>query len=331
LGLAALGCLLLVSCGSSTTGGAVRQITKGQELAFYDFNEPHTFEEGAYGPATLRVGDGYYQIDVHQGDNQLWWGQWGDTYSDVMIEVDVNQISERNENAYGVMCRVRGTVGQAQTPDPTLVAIVNGTPETIPTTEATAQVTAQAAESQATTEATVQTTVAQTTAEATSPATTEATVVAAETAAATSEATATTEAAAATPQTTAAATVEAARPTNTPPPTATDVPVFTEGDGYLFLIQGSGSFAILRAKGRDITPLVDWTASDKIHVGPGQNHLRAICMGDYLALYVNDSFVGEATDSTYTQGQVGLVASAATRLGVKVNFDNLTISEATAG
>ncbi len=111
--------------------------------------------------------------------------------------------------------------------------------------------------------------------------------------------------------------------TATPQPTRADI---RAGDGYLFLLQGNGTFAIMRSRDRDLTPLVDWKASDAIHQGPGENHIRAICAGDYLALYVNDQFLGDATDSTYARGQVGMAASAATRLGTQIAFDNLTIS-----
>jgi hypothetical protein len=54
-------------------------------------------------------------------------------------------------------------------------------------------------------------------------------------------------------------------------------------------------------------------------------------MGDYLAMYVNGTFVGDATDDTYTVGQVGLVGAAASRLGLQVDFDNLTVSAVNEG
>ena len=107
--------------------------------------------------------------------------------------------------------------------------------------------------------------------------------------------------------------------------------VLANGDGYLFLIQGNGSFAIMRARGRSILPLVDWTESSLINQGPASNELRAVCMDDYLALYINGEFAGDATDDTYSSGQVGLAASAANRLGVQVEFDNLIVHEAVSG
>jgi len=289
--------LFLASCQSS--GTALRQFTKGDELASYDFSQPQSFEEGAYSAATLRVLDGVYQIDVMQADNVLWWGQWGDSYSDTLIDVDTEQQTDVNDNTYGVMCRVSGRIGQPQPVDPTLAAMMfDSTPEA--TAAVTAQVTDEATES-ATAEATSEATAA-------AAATTEATVEA--TAEATAEASSTS--------------AIALRPVLTATPTTPAA--VSAGDGYLFLIQGSGAFAIMRSHERNLTPLVDWTSSDVIKRGPEKNHLRAICAGNYLAFYINDQFVGEATDDRYQTGQVGLAASAANRLGTRIAFDNLMIS-----
>ena len=79
---------------------------------------------------------------------------------------------------------------------------------------------------------------------------------------------------------------------------------------------------------RTITPLVNWSQNEAINQGPGRNNLRAVCMGDYLALYVNDTFVGDATDNMYSSGQVGLAASASGRFGAVIEFDNLVVHEA---
>lgn len=275
LGLTAA--LLLAACQPS---GPLRQFTTGDVLASYDFAEAQPFEVAIYDAASLQIVNEAYQIDVTQGDNIVWWGQGGDDYGDVIIDVDTNQLSQRNENTYGVMCRAAGSVGQTPEIDPTLAALMEeSTPEA--TSESDAEATAEAtAESTEAVEAT---------AEATAETTTEPTAIF----------------------------------TATPQPTRADI---RAGDGYLFLIQGSGMFAIMRSRDRDLTPLVEWKASDAIHQGPVENHMRVICAGDYLALYVNDQFLGDATDSTYTHGQVGMAASAATRLGTQIAFDNLTIS-----
>jgi hypothetical protein len=267
---AGMGLFVLAACSS----GPVRSFNVGDELTQFDFSEGATFEEGVYADATLRITDGVYRITLNRGDNEIWWAQWGDSLDDVVVDVDVHQISEPTENAFGVACRLRGHVGQDLPVDPTLAAIASGEGASLDLTEeATAESTAEATE------------------------------------AATAEATETSSAAESTG-------------------TAAEV---ANGDGYLFLIQGSGSYAIMRARGRSITPLVNWTASDLVHPGPDRNQIRAVCIGDYLALYINGEFAADATDSTYRSGQVGLAASAASRLGVQVEFDNLIVHKAVSG
>jgi hypothetical protein len=258
---------LLAACQPAAP---LRTVTQGEELISYSFTDAGTFEEGGYNDATLLVRDGVYRINVRQGNGELWWGQWGETYDDVIVQVETEQMTERNENAYGVMCRLRGTVGQ-------------------PLEEATeapeAEVTAEATEA----------------ASADADATAEATADAEATEVATSEAEAT----------------EA--------PEATPEAAFGGGDGYLFLVQGTGAYGIFVARGRELTTLVDWTTSDAIKQGRERNVLRATCVGDYLAFTINDQLVAQVTDPTYRSGQVGMVASAANRLGVTIEFDNLTV------
>lgn len=292
--------LLLVACAPR---GPLRTFNAGDVLAEYPFTRSSEFEQGTYAGASLLVRDGVYRVEIREGDNELWWGQWGDTYDNVVIDVDVEQLSTRNENAYGIMCRVRGAVGQpvdasdlALPPDATAEA--TAADEMTPNAEATdADVTPEAEATDAATEEATEAA-----AEATDTATEDA-----------AEATSVADAEA-TPESTAAATAD-----------------ISNGDGYLFLIQGGGSYGIFRARGRDLTPLVNWQTSEAVNVGPNTNHLRAVCMGDYLAFYVNDTLVADTTDSTYQRGQVGLAASAANRIGALIEFDNLTVTQANAG
>lgn len=266
LGTLTLG-LCLAACGPR---GPLRSFTVGEPLAEYSFTRSSEFEQGAYAGASLLVRDGVYRVDIREGDNELWWGQWGDTYDNVVIDVDAEQLSQRNENAYGIMCRVRGHMGQP----------VDASDLTEPTKEATTEPGAEVTlEAGATVEATESTT----------------------------------------PE---------AEATEGSGATALDA---NNGDGYLFLIQGGGSYGIFRARGRSLTPLVNWQTSEAIHVGPDRNHLRAVCLGDYLAFYVNDTLVADTTDNAYQRGQVGLAASAANRIGAQIEFDNLTIAQANAG
>lgn len=216
--------LLLAACQPAPG----QNVAQGRLLAAYDFSEADGVEIGFYPEAMLHVVGGAYQIDVRGGDNEIWWGQWGEPLTDVVIEVETQQMSERSETAYGVMCRVGSGVNA--------------------------------------------------------------------------------------------------------PALGAEVAAGSMGDGYLFLLQGNGAYGILRARGRSLTPLVEWRSSAAIQTGANaRNRLRAVCRGDTLSLTVNDVFLAEAVDRTYSAGQIGLAASSAHRAGAQIQFDTINIYEALPG
>lgn len=102
------------------------------------------------------------------------------------------------------------------------------------------------------------------------------------------------------------------------------------GDGYYFLISGEGYFTIRQGvNGSEgaVRALVGWTRSSAIQAG-GFNRLRAVCVGDYLALYINGQFAGETHDSTLQRGFVALAGAVAGTAGtLRAEFDNVTIYE----
>ncbi len=101
------------------------------------------------------------------------------------------------------------------------------------------------------------------------------------------------------------------------------------GDGYYFLISGDGHASIRKGDGVDVLELTEWTKYSAINKGQATNKIKAVCAGDYLALYVNDEFVAEATDSTFPSGFTALVAVANEGGNARITFDNLTISKTT--
>lgn len=97
------------------------------------------------------------------------------------------------------------------------------------------------------------------------------------------------------------------------------------GDGYYFLLGNDGSATIRRGQGREVEPLMAWTKTSAVLTENARNVLRAVCVGDYLALWVNGQFVGEVRDSLYAGGMTGIVGVTA-RAGERltVDFDNLS-------
>lgn len=98
------------------------------------------------------------------------------------------------------------------------------------------------------------------------------------------------------------------------------------GRGYYFLIGSDGYYSIRWSNGRSLDKIVSAKPSGVINRGSSGNRMKAICAGDYLALWINDQFVAEARDSRASAGAVGLTAvmNYAGRT-VEVAFDDLKI------
>jgi hypothetical protein len=100
------------------------------------------------------------------------------------------------------------------------------------------------------------------------------------------------------------------------------------GDGYYFLISGDGYYAIAKGEGDDVNELVEWSTSSAINQGQASNTIRAVCIDNYLAMYVNDEFVADTEDSEYTSGFAGFAATGFEGGNTDISFDNLTITAA---
>jgi hypothetical protein len=96
-------------------------------------------------------------------------------------------------------------------------------------------------------------------------------------------------------------------------------------NGYYFLIGGDGTYSIRRGRQGDLEPIIKWAQTDAVREGAGRNVIRVVCIDDYLALYINDVFVADARDSTYSEGRVGFAAATEAGIRLDVTFDNLQI------
>jgi hypothetical protein len=97
------------------------------------------------------------------------------------------------------------------------------------------------------------------------------------------------------------------------------------GNGYYFLISGDGQYTIRRGAVDNIGALIPWTASGAIRQDKGINRIRAVCIGTYLALYVNGEFVAETRDDYYHRGYTGLTAAVVEDGDVDIAYDDLTV------
>ena len=100
------------------------------------------------------------------------------------------------------------------------------------------------------------------------------------------------------------------------------------GRGYFFLISGDGYVSIRWSSGRSLDAIVQAAPSDTIHKGKAVNQIRAVCIGDYLALWVNGQFVAEARDRRAAQGMVGLASVMNDAGRLEVEFDGIKVWQA---
>lgn len=98
---------------------------------------------------------------------------------------------------------------------------------------------------------------------------------------------------------------------------------------YDFEITNAGTFFLRRHNaniGVDYTYIITTTASSAIRTGTHTNKLLVIANGSDFKLYINDSFVEEAQDSNYTNGQIGFaVGTLSSTTTGEGSFANLKV------
>jgi len=99
------------------------------------------------------------------------------------------------------------------------------------------------------------------------------------------------------------------------------------GDGYYFMISGDGGATIRIGTQDTVRALVAWERTSAVNQGRGINRIRAACIGDYLALWVNGQFVMEVRDDTFQRGFAGITGAIPEGKVMQVAFDDFTIWE----
>lgn len=97
------------------------------------------------------------------------------------------------------------------------------------------------------------------------------------------------------------------------------------GDGYYLLVSGDGYYGIAKAEEGSFEWLVEFTRSDVIRQGNATNHIRAICDGTRLVLFVNGQRLATAEDGTFARGDVALTATSYEDRPTEVHFDDLVV------
>lgn len=99
-------------------------------------------------------------------------------------------------------------------------------------------------------------------------------------------------------------------------------------DGYYYgVISSDGYFGIYKktAEGGTQLGVGGEKFSDKILTGTATNHIRFDCVGSTFTLYVNGTQIDQETDTSYKDGNAGLIAGTYTETGTDILFDNFFV------
>ena len=96
---------------------------------------------------------------------------------------------------------------------------------------------------------------------------------------------------------------------------------------YAFVVSSDGYYGVLKYQQGNLT-LLDTNAMlpvDHINQGNRANHLRFDCVADSLLASVNNHQIAQYQDSTFTSGDVGLIAGALQAGRVEIAFDDFFV------
>jgi len=99
---------------------------------------------------------------------------------------------------------------------------------------------------------------------------------------------------------------------------------------YGFIVTHDGYYGIFKMQEGQLS-LADAEGglkySQAIRQGGVVNHIQAVCQGDILKLSVNGELLAMIEDSSFTQGQIGLIAGTYATPGAELFFDNLKVTQ----
>ena len=98
---------------------------------------------------------------------------------------------------------------------------------------------------------------------------------------------------------------------------------------YFFIISSDGYYTIGKVVDgtQELIGGDNMEYSDTIKQGNATNHIQADCVGTHLVLHVNGEKLSDVTDSTYTSGDVGLMAGTFDAPGTDIHFDDFVVKK----
>jgi hypothetical protein len=96
---------------------------------------------------------------------------------------------------------------------------------------------------------------------------------------------------------------------------------------YRFVLYTEGEYEIAKKDGGVFTSLARDVLSKPFLSNGSPNNISASCVGNTLALYVNDVLSVEVNDPAHQSGNIGIIAGTDFEPGLDVLFDNFIVSQ----
>lgn len=100
-----------------------------------------------------------------------------------------------------------------------------------------------------------------------------------------------------------------------------------EENFYALEISEDGYFSIWKSENGEFITLVDWEYTRHIPVDGSPVALTVACIGDRLTLLADGVLLAEASDSSFSSGDVGLIAGTWGQGGLVIAFDDFKVQE----
>lgn len=102
-----------------------------------------------------------------------------------------------------------------------------------------------------------------------------------------------------------------------------------ENNFYFFTITSDGYYSINKVVSGEyeFIGMDDFDTTDAVKSGNTLNHLTVECNGSSLKFWVNNILLSDVQDTTYTVGDVGLIAGTASIAGTDILFDNFVVTK----
>lgn len=100
-----------------------------------------------------------------------------------------------------------------------------------------------------------------------------------------------------------------------------------ENNYYAFLLSTDGYYAIVKMQEGQTIVLGTETMqpAQELLTGYPTHYIEAVCQGQQLTLQVNGRELASVMDSSFSSGDVGLIAGAFSEAGVEILFDNFQV------